>query len=177
MGAASNDITTVRRVKRTWEKGLALKSAGDQVSVRSFSDLEVIFSAYHLCCVVWQPVIWGAGQHPDSQHTATSSHHPKSNGGESSTAEQSVHWESVGRTGPPDSIFLSHFLCMCLSHYFIFSPWSQSGQQNSDWNVVLATSGGHSQILCCLSLSSLSFHIWNSVACIFIWASAVGLAY
>ena len=52
------------------------------------------------------------------------------------------------------TIFLSHFLCMCLSHYFIFSLWIQSGQQNSDWNVVLATSEGHSQILCCLSLSS-----------------------
>ena len=108
----------------------------------------------------------GAGQHPDSQHTVISSHHPKPVEGGSSTAERPVHWESIGRTGTLDSIFLSHFLCMCLFHYFIFSLWIQPGQQNSDWNVVLATSDGHSQILCCLSLSSLtqslsvsSFHI------------------
>ncbi len=112
----------------------------------------------------------GAGQHPDSQTHSNQQPPSKTNGGESSTAEQPVHWESVWRTGPLDSIFLSHFLCMCLSHYFIFSLWIQSGQQNSVWNVVLAASGGHSQILCCLSLGSQllarlsvsSFHICHT---------------
>lgn len=91
-----------------------------------------------------------AGQHPDSQHTATIQNQRR---GEFN-CRTPVHWESVRRTGPLDSVILTHFLCMCLSHYFIFSLWIQAGQQNSDWNVVLATSEEHAQILCCLSLSS-----------------------
>lgn len=71
----------------------------------------------------------------------------RTNEREGSTAKQPVHWESSGRTGPPDSIFPSHFLCMCLSYYFIFSLWIPSGQQNSDRNVVLAANDRHSQIL------------------------------
>lgn len=45
----------------------------------------------------------------------------------SKTVEGRVHLQSglsTGTqwgTGPLDSIFPSHFLCMCLSHYFIFS--------------------------------------------------------
>lgn len=77
---------------------------------------------------------------------------------------------------------------MCLSHYFIFSLSAQSGQQNSDWNVVLATSGGHSQILCSF-ISRLScvnaavsvvfshlLHFTNSAVCISTWASAAGFS-
>lgn len=109
----------------------------------------------------------------------------KTKGGESSAAEQPVHRESVGRTEP---LSLSHFLCMCLSHYFIFSLSAQSGQLNSDWNVVLATSGGHSQILCSF-ISRLScvnaavsvvfshlLHFTNPAVCISTWASAAGFS-
>lgn len=89
-----------------------------------------------------------------------------------------IHWQRGFRDGtvcPLESkvwkwatrlfFSLTHFLCTCLPHCFIFSLWILSGQQNSAWNVVLAESDGHSQIVRCLSLSCYHSCHLNKVIC------------
>lgn len=78
--------------------------------------------------------------------SATSRQHPEP----MKRRVQQLNSQSTGSLGGElghQTIFLSHFLCMCLSYYFIFSLWIPSGQQNSDRNVVLAANDRHSQIL------------------------------
>lgn len=94
-------------------------------------------------------VHWGRASALDSILTANTEQPPyKPTGGESSTAEQPVHWESVVEnwaTGLRSPLWLP--LHVSLSFHFL------SLDPNTDWNVVLATSGGPFQSFCCLSLS------------------------
>jgi len=56
------------------------------------------------------------------------------------------------RTGPPDYFSVSLPLHEPLSLFNFVSLDPVWAKKISDWNAVLATSDGHSQILCCLSL-------------------------
>lgn len=96
-------------------------------------------STYPWCMAVWQPANWpvssrpaleqhhSVDEHPDGQHTATSG--PPSKREEFKCITAHPLGSLRGELGHQTKIFLSHFLCMCLSHYFIFSPWIQSGQR------------------------------------------------
>lgn len=107
------------------------------------SDLEVFLClSLMLCCLTdcqwsgWSPAAqdWnnsplrmsvGAGQHPDSQHTATSSHHPKAVEGEEfncrTTRPLGVYWKNWA-TGLYISLSLPLHVSLSLFHFVSLDP-------------------------------------------------------
>lgn len=174
---------TCWNIKSTQENKQNL--AGHQVFVRSFCDLMFFLCLSRMLrcltacylAALQKPrsgtttVHWGRASALDSILTANTQQPPyKPTGGESSTAEQPVHWESVGRTGPLDSVPLSDFLCMCLSH-FIFSLWIQTQTGTWCWQQVADPSRVSAVYLSAVTtVISVAFshlrYFRNSVACI-----------